>query len=71
MAKFLASFKEFPQCQKVHSFNLDKVVHQMLSTKLAAVVPDHRRAVQTLPGTIERALLRLYAARPDSSRRLG
>jgi arylsulfatase len=30
-AKFLASFKDFPQRQKVGSFNLDKVVQQMLS----------------------------------------
>jgi len=29
-AKFLASFKDFPQRQEVGSFNLDKVVQQML-----------------------------------------
>jgi arylsulfatase len=31
-AEFLASFKDFPQRQKVGSFNLDRVVQQMLST---------------------------------------
>ena len=31
-AKFLASFKDFPQRQKVGSFNLDRVVQQMLNT---------------------------------------
>jgi arylsulfatase len=30
-AKFLASFKDYPQRQKVGSYNLDKVVEQMLS----------------------------------------
>jgi arylsulfatase len=32
-AEFLASFKAFPQRQKVGSFNLDRVVQQMLSTE--------------------------------------
>jgi arylsulfatase len=32
-AKFLATFQQFPQRQKVGSFNLDKIVQQMLSTK--------------------------------------
>jgi hypothetical protein len=32
-AEFLASFKDFPQRQKVGSFNPDRVVQQMLSTE--------------------------------------
>jgi arylsulfatase len=28
-AKFLSSFKEFPQRQKIPSFNLDRVIEQM------------------------------------------